>query len=170
MTRVLVALGSNRGASEATIHAALSELGALSCGGFRASSLWRTSPVDCPPGTGDFINAAAALETRLSAPQPLLAAFKDLERRHGRAETPVRNAPRELDVDLLLFGDCMTESAALTLPHPRALMRRFVMTPAAEVAAHWVWPGTCATIGELAMQVVSAERLTRLPSAAQVAG
>lgn len=169
MTRVLVALGSNVGASEATVCAALKELRAMSCGDFRASSLWRTSPVDCAPGTGSFINAAAAFETRLTAPCPLLAEFKQMERRHGRDRAPVRHAPRELDVDLLLFGDCQMQSDVLTLPHPRAIMRRFVMQPAAEVAAAWVWPGTSATIGELAAALVTAERLTRLPAAAEVA-
>ena len=169
MTRVLVALGSNVGASEATVCAALDELRALACGGFRASSLWRTSPVDCAPGTGDFVNAAAAFETRVPAPCPLLAEFKQMERRHGRYRAPVRHAPRELDVDLLLFGDCQMQSDALTLPHPRALMRRFVMVPAAEVAADWVWPGSGGTIAELAAALVTTERLTRLPDVAEVA-
>ena len=169
MTRVLVALGSNVGASEATVCAALDELRALARGGFRASSLWRTSPVDCRPGTGDFVNAAAAFETRLPTPQALLAACKALERRHGRAAPAERHAPRELDVDLILFGGCVLQSGRLILPHPRALMRRFVMVPAAEVAADWVWPGSGGTIGELAAALVTTERLTRLPAVAEVA-
>ncbi len=70
------------------------------------SSLWRTSPVDCPPDSGDFINAVVAFEPRDGlTPEGLLAALKQLEREFGRAAAPVRNAPRELDLDLLVYGD-----------------------------------------------------------------
>ena len=163
--RVLVGLGSNRGASVDIVTRALEELRAASGGGFRASSLWRTSPVDCPQGSADFINAAAAFFSDCPAPETLLSELKALERRYGRTETPPRNAPRELDLDLLLFGDVVRSMGTLTLPHPRALERRFVMTPAAEVAPDWRWPGDDRTIAEIARALVTDETLQRLDRA-----
>ena len=161
--RVLVGLGANRGASVDIVERALHELRALSCGAFRASSLWRTSPVDCPPESGDFVNAAAAFVSDAPVPETLLKELKALERRHGRTSAPVRNAPRELDLDLLLFGDVVCDTKTLTLPHPRALSRRFVMTPAAEVAPDWHWPGVRGTIAEIARALRTDETLARLP-------
>ena len=134
-------------------------------GEFRASSLWRTSPVDCPPGAARFVNAAAAFLSGAPGPEALLSDLKAMERRHGRAETPARNAPRELDLDLLLFGDVACRTARLTLPHPRALGRRFVMTPAAEVAPDWTWPGAAGTIAEIARALVTDETLEWLARA-----
>ena len=93
------------GASVDVVKRALAELEALFRAGFRASSLWRTSPVDCPPGSGDFVNAVALLVVDSMAPERLLKDLKAMERRHGRDATPIRNSPRELDLDLLLFGD-----------------------------------------------------------------
>ena len=142
---------------------ALHELRALSRGAFRASSLWRTSPVDCPPESADFVNAAAAFLSDVPVPETLLAELKAMERRQGRASAPVRNAPRELDLDLLLFGDVVRDTKTLTLPHPRALSRRFVMTPAAEVAPDWHWPGVRGTIAEIARALRTDETLARLP-------
>ena len=162
--RVLVGLGSNRGASIDIVRRALDELEAMTGVGFRASSLWRTSPVDCPPGSDDFINAVALLMVNLQTPEELLGDLKAMERRYGRDQTPIKNAPRELDLDLLLFADEIRRSDSLTLPHPRACERRFVMVPAAEVAPDWEWPGTGQTISELAEALVTDERLQRLPA------
>ena len=142
---------------------ALEDLREMSVGRFRASSLWRTSPVDCPPGSADFVNAVAAFSAEATSPEWLLSRLKTLERRYGRAEAPVRNAPRELDLDLLLFGDVLRRTKRLTLPHPRALVRGFVMTPAAEAAPEWTWPGEGRTIADLARGLVTDETLTRLP-------
>lgn len=176
--RVLVGLGSNRGASVDIVERALDELEAMSNAGFRASSLWRTTPVDCPPGSKDFINAVALLVVDSANPEELLRDLKAMERRYGRDRTPVKNAPRELDLDLLLFFNEgvnegadeaaddgayeVRESEALTLPHPRAIERRFVMVPAAEVAPQWVWPGTGRTIAQMARSLVTDEQLHRL--------
>ena len=170
VTRVLVGLGSNMGASVDIVERALAELRALSGAGFRASSLWRTSPVDCPPGSGDFVNAVALLVVDSTAPEPLLRDLKAMERRYGRDEAPVRNAPRELDLDLLLFGDEERRSDLLMLPHPRANTRRFVMVPAAEVAPDWIWPGTGRSISEIAESLSTAERLVRISPADEATG
>lgn len=161
-TRILVGLGSNIGASVDIVERALKELEALSGRGFRASSLWRTSPVDCPPESRDFINAVALLMVDSTDPEALLKDLKAMERRYGRDAAPIRNSPRELDLDLLLFGDEERRSDLLTLPHPRADGRRFVMVPAAEVAPAWIWPGTDRSISEIAESLVTGERLARI--------
>jgi 2-amino-4-hydroxy-6-hydroxymethyldihydropteridine diphosphokinase len=160
---ILIGLGSNRGDSAAVVKAAMERLGEFARGDVRRSSLWRTSPVDCPPGSSDFINAAAAFEARQGLePEALLQALKRLEASFGRAATTVRNAPRELDLDLLLF-DAQTRAAAdFVLPHPRAVNRLFVLAPAAEVAPDAVWPGTGKTVAQLLERLASDETVVKL--------
>ena len=85
-----------------------------------------------PAAGPDYLNAVVALETRLSAPA-LLDALQALELQAGR-ERPYRNAPRTLDLDVLLYGSARIESARLTVPHPRMLLRAFVLRPLAEIA------------------------------------
>ena len=103
---ILVGIGSNRGDSIRIVRASIDALRGFAAGALRQSSLWRTSPIDCPPDSDDFINAVVAFEPRADlTPEGLLAALKKLERQFGRAAAPVRNAPRELDLDLLVYGD-----------------------------------------------------------------
>lgn len=102
------------------------------------SSLYRTAPV----GYADqpaFVNAVAQVDTALQ-PKALLRALLDLEQLHGRRRS-VPNAPRTLDLDLLLYGDSVIADAELTLPHPRMHERAFVLAPLAEIAADEVVPG-----------------------------
>jgi 2-amino-4-hydroxy-6-hydroxymethyldihydropteridine diphosphokinase len=163
MTMVLIGLGSNRGASAAIVVEAMQRLERFAAGSLRRSSLWRTSPVDCPPDAGDFVNAAVAFEARPELlPEDLLAALKAIEREFGERDVQVRNAPRELDLDLLLFGDERRDSPDFCLPHPRAVQRRFVLAPAAEVLPDAVWPGTGRTIRALLDDLRSDELVTRL--------
>lgn len=127
------------------------------------SHLWQTSPVDCPPGSDDFINAAAAFEPRRGlTPEALLADLKALEREYGRNPAPVRNSPRELDLDLLLYGAETRNTETFTLPHPRAVNRLFVLAPAAEVMPDAIWPGTDRTIRELLAALDTDEVVQRL--------
>ena len=100
----------------------------------RASSIYKTAALgSAVPAAGpDYLNAVVALETRLSAPA-LLDALQALELQAGR-ERPYRNAPRTLDLDVLLYGSARIESARLTVPHPRMLLRAFVLRPLAEIA------------------------------------
>lgn len=129
--RAFVALGANLGDAAATVRRALQALNIAP--GLRlvqASSLYRTAPVGA---TGpDFINAVAEVATTLTAPD-LLDALQAIEADEGR-ERPYRNAPRTLDLDLLLYGDARIDSPRLTVPHPRMLERAFVLVPLAEVA------------------------------------
>lgn len=133
--RAYVALGANLGDPVATVRAALAALTRLE--GARlvtASSLYRTAPVglrDQP----DFINAVAAMDvdaTVLPAPTFLARLFA-IEAAFGRVRS-VKNAPRTLDLDLLLYGDTRRDDPALTLPHPRLAERAFVLAPLAEIA------------------------------------
>lgn len=161
---ILVGLGSNRGDCAATLAAALTCLERFARGGLLRSSLWRTSPVDCPPDSGDFLNAVAAFEGRHDlTPETLLYRLKLLERRFGRQETPVRNAPRELDLDLLVFDDQLRSGAEFQLPHPRARDRLFVLAPAAEVAPDLVWPGGAQSIAQLLAALNTTEQVQRVP-------
>lgn len=126
-----VALGANLGDAAHTLRAALVALGqvpGVQLG--RSSSLYRTAPVE---STGpDYINAVAEVETTLSAPS-LLTALQAIENGAGR-ERPYRNAPRTLDLDLLLYGSARIDSPTLTVPHPRMGARAFVLVPLAELA------------------------------------
>lgn len=157
---VLIGLGSNRGDSAATVHLAMDALQPFATGPLRRSGLWRTSPVDCPPGSGDFVNAAVAFQPRTGlSPEAMLSELKHLEREHGREPAALRNAPRELDLDLLLFGNEVRDTADFVLPHPRAVNRRFVLVPAAEVLPDAVWPGTDRCIRQLLDALDSDERV-----------
>ena len=132
MSVAYVALGSNLQQPQVQVSQALRELGQLSQTRVTAhSSLYRTAPVgyDDQP---DFINAVARVETTL-APLALLRALLALEDTHGR-ERPFPNAPRVLDLDLLLYDDVHMQTPELILPHPRMQDRGFVMLPLAEIA------------------------------------
>lgn len=160
---VLVGLGSNRGDSAAIVAAAMDRLATFALGDVRRSSLWRTSPVDCPPGSAEFVNAAVAFEPRPEVtPENLLAALKALEADFGREAVTPRNAPRELDLDLLLFHDEVRDRPEFVLPHPRAVNRLFVLAPAAEVLPDAVWPQTHQTIAALLAALQSDEQVQRL--------
>ena len=125
-----VALGANLGDARATVNAAIEALDHLpQTRLLRASSLYRTAPWEA--SGPDFINAVAAIETALGAHE-LLRALQALELQAGR-ERPYRNAPRTLDLDLLLHGDTRSDSARLTLPHPRMHQRAFVLAPMLEL-------------------------------------
>ena len=126
-----MALGANLGDARATVAQALRALRQLPATRVTAtSSLYRSAPVDAYGP--DFINAVAQLETQL-APLDLLVALQRLEDAAGR-ERPYRNAPRTLDLDLLLHGDTTMDTPTLTLPHPRMWERAFVLVPLAEIA------------------------------------
>lgn len=134
-----VALGGNLGDPQATVRAGLAALAALPQTTLAAaSSLYRSAPVghaDQP----DFINAVAQLSTALE-PQALLAALHATEARFGRVRS-FRNAPRTLDLDLLLYDAQRIEEPGLTLPHPRMHERAFVLAPLLEIAPGCVIPG-----------------------------
>lgn len=126
-----VALGGNLGDARATVLQAFQDLAGLPETRLMARSrLYRTAPHEA--SGPDFINAVARIETGLSAPE-LLQALQTLEHAAGR-ERPYPNAPRTLDLDILLYGDARIDSPKLTVPHPRMRGRAFVLRPLADVA------------------------------------
>jgi len=152
-----VGLGANLGDAAGALDAALAALAALP--GTRlvaCSPLYRTAPVDA---TGpDYLNAVAALDTDLPA-DALLAALHEIELRHGR-ERPYRNAPRTLDLDLLLHGDARIDSPRLVVPHPRLHERAFVLVPLADLAPDLLVPGV-GRVRDL-LDTVADQRIERL--------
>ncbi len=132
------------------LREAMLRLEALSDGPLLKSSLWRTEPVDCPPGSPPFLNAVVGLVPHASeTPESLLARLQLLEMEFGRQPKQVLNAPRPLDLDLIAFADETRATSQLILPHPRAHLRRFVLAPLAEIAPGCVLPGQTKTVTEL---------------------
>ena len=132
MTIAYVGLGSNLDDPEDQVRQAFDELDHLPhTRVVRKSSLYRTAPIG-HAAQPDFINAVAQLETGLAA-ERLLAELQGVEKSHGR-ERSFKNAPRTLDLDLLLFGDTKLTSPQLTVPHPRMHERAFVLQPLLEIA------------------------------------
>jgi len=126
-----IGLGSNLDDREGQLEAAIREIAALPATTLVArSSLYESAPLGADGG--DYLNAVARVRTSL-APAGLLGALQAIEAHHGR-ERPYANAPRRLDLDLLLHGEARLQTAGLTLPHPRLHERAFVMVPLAEIA------------------------------------
>lgn len=133
-----VGIGGNLGDARATVEQAIARLAALPHSRLlQASSLYRTAPIDS--SGDDYVNAVARIATSL-APLELLHALQRIELDHGR-ERPYRNAPRTLDLDLLLYGQLQLDSAELCLPHPRMAQRAFVLAPLLEIDPVIAIPG-----------------------------
>lgn len=146
-----VALGANLGDAAQTLRDALQSLAHTP--GIRlvqASSLYRTAPIES--SGPDYLNAVAEVATVLTAPD-LLVALQAIENAAGR-ERPYRNAPRTLDLDLLLYGSARIESPQLTVPHPRMGQRAFVLVPLAEIAP--------SLVSVQALQAVAGQGVARL--------
>ncbi|WP_411881619.1 2-amino-4-hydroxy-6-hydroxymethyldihydropteridine diphosphokinase [Polaromonas sp. YR568] len=159
MVRAYVALGANLGDAAAALRQAVKALDSLPLTQvLQSSSFYKTAPLDTDSGEEspapgeDYFNAVAELDTALSAPS-LLEHLQQIEHHAGR-ERPYRNAPRTLDLDLLLYGSARIGSARLTVPHPRMAQRAFVLVPLAEIAPELV------SAAELA--AVSQQRIERL--------
>ncbi len=129
--RAFIGLGANLGDAEAALDAAVLALSATAkTRVLMRSKTYRSEPIDAKGP--DYLNAVVELETTLAA-DALLRQLQQIERSHGR-ERPYRNAPRTLDLDLLLYGDHVINTADLTVPHPRLHERAFVLLPLHELA------------------------------------
>lgn len=168
-----VALGSNLGDSREIILAAMARLQGLSDVPIFKSSLWQTSPVDCPPDSLKFVNAVVGLVPRAAeTPESLLTRLKLLEKEFGRTPKKVLNEPRPLDLDLIAFGNEVRPAAPkrseggnsleLILPHPRAHLRRFVLQPLAEIAPDLILPGQGRSVAELLAELPADEVIARI--------
>lgn len=133
-----VGIGANLGDARANVLDAIERLARMpSTRLLQASALYRTAPIDS--SGDDYVNAVAAIDTALDAPS-VLAALQSIEQAHGR-ERPYRNAPRTLDLDLLLYGDAILDLPQLTVPHPRMTERAFVLVPLLAIAPDVHVPG-----------------------------
>ena len=158
-----IALGSNLGDSHQIILRAMDCLERLSDRPLLRSSLWRTSPVECPPDSPPFINAVVGLNPRPDeSPESLVAKLQEIETEFGRHAKKALNEPRPLDLDLVCFGALTRNTARLTLPHPRAHERRFVLAPLVEIAPDLILPGQAKTARQLLAELKSAETVARL--------
>ncbi|WP_343594185.1 2-amino-4-hydroxy-6-hydroxymethyldihydropteridine diphosphokinase [Paracidovorax wautersii] len=143
-------LGANLGDPRAALRDALAAIAALpGTQLLRVSALYRSAPVDA--GGPDYWNAVAQIATTLE-PLALLQALQRIEDAAGR-ERPYRNAPRTLDLDVLLFAERRIDTPVLTVPHPRMYERAFVLLPLADVASEQVPSG--------ALQAVAGQRIER---------
>ncbi len=158
-----VAIGSNLGDSVNTLRQAVQHLARLSTTPLLCSSLWESTPVDCPPGSANFVNAVIRMIPRSNeTPESLLQKLQAIEAEFGRGPKKVINEPRPLDLDLIAFGSVQMKSPKLTIPHPRAHLRRFVLEPLAEIAAGAVLPGQHSSNATLLAQLQTAEVLRRI--------
>ena len=150
-----IGVGSNLGDREATIRAAVARLGASP--GIRiiqCSALIETQPVG--PPQPNYLNGALEVETSLAA-SGLLSELLRVERELGRVRDPgVRMGPRTIDLDLLLYGDLVTDEPGLAVPHPRMPERAFVLIPLAGIAPNAVNPRCGRTVASLARDLVVA--------------
>ncbi len=148
MPVVLLALGSNVGDRAAKLAAAVGALAALpNVRILRNSASHETRPVGGPPNQSQFLNAAVLLETDQS-PADLLRTILSIEHELGRTRDE-RRGPRSIDIDILLYDDKQIATPELIIPHPRLAFRRFVLTPATEIASQWRHPVLGRTLGEL---------------------
>lgn len=152
-----IGIGGNLGEARDTVEQAITRLAALPQSRLlRTSSLYRTAPVDS--SGDDYINAVAQLATTLS-PLDLLHALQRIELEHGR-QRPYRNAPRTLDLDVLLYDDQIIVSDELSVPHPRMAQRAFVLAPLLEIDPAIVIPGAGAAHDCLAR--ISGQAISKL--------
>jgi 2-amino-4-hydroxy-6-hydroxymethyldihydropteridine diphosphokinase len=157
----VVALGSNLGDSRRNVLRAMEKLRELSEYPLLKSSLWQIAPVDCPVGSPAFVNAVAAFVPRRAAtPESVLANLQEIEKMFGRKPKKVLNEPRPLDLDLIAFASETRAGKDLTLPHPRAHERRFVLQPLSEIAPDLVLPSQKKSVLQLLEELPSVAALT----------
>ena len=166
-----IALGSNLGDRLANLRAARKRIVAspewitdtpiaMIC-----ASIYESSPVDCPPGSGSFLNTV--LETQVQpdiSPLAILHRLQSIEQALGRPSQHPKNAPRSIDLDLLYLGENRLTTPELTLPHPRLLDRGFVLAPLAEIRPDLVLPGCRTSIGDLWQASFARDSVVRLQS------
>ena len=162
--RAAIALGSNIGKRLANLREAYQRVSALNeIGGFvRSSSVYETSPVDCEPGTPEYLNAVMEISFD-GPPVALLDHLQQIEVKMGRLSKRPRNSPRTIDLDILYVGNLIFNSPEITIPHPRLAKRRFVLAPLAEIAPDLILPGHSGSISSLLEKLNNEEGVRRLP-------
>jgi 2-amino-4-hydroxy-6-hydroxymethyldihydropteridine diphosphokinase len=183
-TKAIIALGSNLGDSRKMILNAMARLQTFSVEPILKSSLWQTSPVDCPSDSPKFVNAMVGLVPRAEeTPESLLGKLQSLEKEFGREAKKTLNEPRPLDLDLIAFGSetragtvaalvkarnrrfyKRRHESELILPHPRAHLRRFVLQPLSEITPDLILSGQTKTVLDLLCDLPESEAIDWLSS------
>ncbi len=156
--KAYVGLGGNVDDTRAYFASAIEKLKTLGTAEV-VSSLYKTEPVG-GIAQADFLNAALILETELP-PEALLTGIKTIEQEVGRTPSE-KNGPREIDIDILLYGDSVIQTAALEIPHPRLAERAFALVPLAEIAPEAVHPLFKKTVRELLAALVDTHGVEKI--------
>lgn len=156
-TTVALLLGGNLGNEIEYFHFATKKLIEHGFILLARSSLYRTKPVDCDPGVNDFTNQAV-LGLWSDTPKKLLSLTQELEQISGRPTQHSSKESRTLDCDIIIFGKKILESPELTIPHPRARRRGFVLIPLAEIAPDLTFPDSGETVLEALNKLISDDR------------
>jgi 2-amino-4-hydroxy-6-hydroxymethyldihydropteridine diphosphokinase len=148
--RTAIALGANVGDRLAQLRAARRQIFALEnvSEPFLSSRIYETEPVGTEPEAGAFFNAVIEVGYA-GSPSELLAALQSIERQMGRPSKRPRNAPRNIDLDILYCGDLVLAEDDVEIPHPRLHLRRFVLTPLADIRPEFVLPGQSQSVAAL---------------------
>jgi len=166
---VILSLGSNLGDRLAWLAQARAALNAWPDVRLLASSpVYETEPDGVPQAFAlhSFLNQVVIVGTTL-APEMFSAGIHAIEDRLGRARGAVPGAPRTLDIDIIAFGALCSDAPELTLPHPRAKKRRFVLQPLADLRPDFVFPGDTQNVSDLLRALPPTPRVTRYPAAGQ---
>ncbi|OIO38443.1 MAG: 2-amino-4-hydroxy-6-hydroxymethyldihydropteridine diphosphokinase [Candidatus Omnitrophica bacterium CG1_02_49_10] len=147
--RVYIGIGSNMGDRKANIDKAMGLLKEIAeTEVVSASALYKSLPVGGPPDQGDFLNGAVLIKTSIN-PLELLNKLKYIEHRLGRPKNAERNAPRTIDLDILLYNDLVVKGENIQIPHPRLAERRFVLEPLCEISPDLLHPESKKTVRQL---------------------
>lgn len=159
--RAGIALGSNIEPRLLHLQAARKRLLELHIGNDPAfgSRVYETSPVDCAPGTSNFLNAVLEISTDLD-PEGLLHALRKIENAMGRPPDHEKNSPRTIDLDVLYYDELTQNTPSLTIPHPRISERKFVLQPLADIRPSFTLPGFGTTVRQLLDSCRSSENLS----------
>ena len=157
LQRVAFSLGSNVGDRLATLESAC-DLLSQEFGNLRLSQLYETEPVGCPEGSPPYLNACVEVRTDIP-PHEVLAICNKIEAELGRVRTGEYGAPRTCDIDIIYYGELELSTTTLTLPHPRAHEREFVLRPLSDLDAMLVLPGQQLSVAQL-LENLPAERPT----------
>ena len=147
--RVGIALGSNLGDRACHLHAAIRAIRNFAEEPVLVSRVYETEPIDCPPGSPAFLNAAMEIGWSGGLPE-LLQKLQAIEREQGRPSVHARNAPRPLDLDILYADELTVCTPELEVPHPRWMRRAFVVLPLADIVPNLRLPNSKMTPSELA--------------------
>lgn len=147
MQRVIFSLGSNMGDRLAILENACDYLADV-FGGLHLSQLYETEPVGCPAGSPSYLNACVEVSTDMP-PQDVLELCMRIEKELGRERNGIYGAPRTCDIDIIMYGELQLQSPTLTLPHPRAHEREFVLRPLCDIDPQLILPGHSLTVSAM---------------------